>query len=95
MSAMRWIVPVCLSLFVASCNVPPYDLTVFGPPSAPAGPKVAALLANLKCELWLDANNSAQSYYPGITTIRDLYSTTTRASLGRGHRAVIPNGGSH
>lgn len=41
-------------------SVPPYDLLASGPPSAPSGPKVAALLANLKCELWVAVHNEEE-----------------------------------
>jgi hypothetical protein len=57
---MRRILCIVISIGIGGCSsVPPYDLTVHGPPSAPAGPKVAALLANLKCELH-DAANSQE-----------------------------------
>lgn len=47
-----------VALSVSSCSsVPSFDLTANGPPFAPAGPKVASLVANLKCELFEAANS--------------------------------------
>jgi hypothetical protein len=54
---VRFIICLIVGASVAACSVPPYDLTVNGPPTAPAGPKIAALLANLKCELYVAAND--------------------------------------
>ena len=42
---------------LGGCTVPPFVLIGDGPAVAPAGPKVAALMANLKCQLW-DATHS-------------------------------------
>jgi hypothetical protein len=38
---------------LAACQLPPFELVASGPPNevAPSGPKVSALLENLKCEL--------------------------------------------
>lgn len=45
-------------LGMAGCsNVPAFDLTAIGPSYAPSGPKIAALMANLKCELYQAAND--------------------------------------
>lgn len=54
---LRSLSVVVAALGLAGCGLAPFDLTAGGPASAPAGPNVAALLANLKCELFEAANN--------------------------------------
>ncbi len=49
---------LALALFVlCECSVPPFVLFADHSVVAPAGPKVAALMANLKCELWEAAHS--------------------------------------
>lgn len=71
MFALRCIALVFVSLLVGTCGSPP--LVLIGAaslPVAPSGPPVAALIANLKCELWEAANDtSTLPYYldlPGL-----------------------------
>ncbi|MEI9401725.1 hypothetical protein [Mesorhizobium argentiipisi] len=73
----------------SSCsNVPAFDLTAAGPKDAPAGPKIAALIANLKCELYQAANDDSHvipRYFndPGLARREDnaVVSTDRRFTL--------------
>ncbi len=54
----RGIKVLSMIFFLGGCTaVPPFDLSVNGPADAPVGPKIASLVANLKCELFEAANN--------------------------------------
>jgi uncharacterized membrane protein YgcG len=59
-SAKRLSVGIILTLatfIVGACGIQPYVLFADQSAVAPAGPKVAALMANLKCELWEAAHS--------------------------------------
>lgn len=71
MFATRWFVLFSSIFLTGACGLPPLDL--IEDPSvkiAPSGPPVAAILANIKCELWQAANDTNElPYYldvPGL-----------------------------
>jgi hypothetical protein len=69
MFTTRWITLLSAALFVSCCGLPP--LTLIEDQSikiAPSGPSVAAVLANIKCELWEGANDDEHElpYYEDV-----------------------------
>jgi hypothetical protein len=64
MFATRWIALFGAAYFVGCCGLPPLTLTEDQPLQiAPSGPSVAAVLANIKCELWEAANDEQELPY--------------------------------
>lgn len=68
MFVTRWSALLGAVIFVGSCGLPPLmlneDPTV---KIAPSGPSVAAVLANIKCELWQAANDEHElPYYQDV-----------------------------
>jgi hypothetical protein len=71
MAAIRGVMACVLACALTGCGLPP--LVLWEDPSlavAPSGPSVAALVANIKCELWEAANDTSElPYYldlPGL-----------------------------
>ena len=80
--ASRFVAVMTLLMSVGCTTAPPLVLLGSGPKIAPAGPKVASLMANLKCELW-DAANSTDPlpYYEDGPTLTQHKDDTTRGPL--------------
>ena len=58
LKAVRIISAACVCAIGGCAGLPTYDLTGDSSRVAPAGPKVASLVANLKCELWQAVNST-------------------------------------
>ncbi len=68
MAAINGFVPGLLACMLAGCGLPPLVLWEDASLAvAPSGPSVAALVANIKCELWQAANDTTElPYYEDV-----------------------------
>jgi hypothetical protein len=81
---------VAVFLMGGCTNVPPFVFVSSGSNITPAGPKIASLMANLKCELW-DAANDSTSELQAYRDSPDLRTNPAEATAPPDRKFTLKN----